>query len=243
MIPSTGTGLLIALLFLVPGSVYQFARSRLRGPAPDDASATNRILRALAVSAMLDTLYAVAVGPHLVRLVRGALAPPYFGFWFGHTREFGLWALLLLFLVPAALAGLDHLRLRVGWTPRLTYDPTPRAWDFAFREIEPTYVRVLTTDGTWLGGWYGLDSFVSSYPEPREIFIETAHLMNADGSFGGEQAGSGGLYVRCDDIRSVEFVDASADGEDTERARQDQLVAEGSSGGDEALEEHVDRSS
>lgn len=29
---------------------------------------------------------------------------------------------------------------------------------------------VLTVDGTWLGGWYGANSFVSSFPEPREMF-------------------------------------------------------------------------
>lgn len=208
MIPNTGVGLLIAVLFVMPGSVYQFVRSRLRGPAPDDASATNRVLRALAVSAFLVTIYAATAGPHLLSLLLRAHAQ----FTLGdqlleHGRELALWALILLFLIPAVLAALDFLRLRLGWTLRLTYDPTPRAWDYAFRDIDPTYVRLLTTEGVWLGGWYGPNSFVSSYPEPREIYIEVAHLMNDDGSFGDEQNGSGGLYVRCDDIRSVEFVD------------------------------------
>lgn len=208
MVPSTGVGLLIAVLFVVPGSVYQFVRSRLRGPAPDDASATNRVLRALAVSAFLATVYAATAGPHLVTLARDSRArtTPYDQL-LAHGREFALWALALLFLIPAALAALDYGRLRLGWTFRLTYDPTPRAWDYAFRDIHPTYVRLLTNDGVWLGGWYGPNSFVSSYPEPREIYIETAHRMNDDGSFGDEQPGSGGLYVRCDDIRAVEFVD------------------------------------
>jgi hypothetical protein len=118
--------------------------------------------------------------------------------------------------VPAALAGADDWRLRKGLSLRLAYDPTPRAWDYAFREIEPTYVRVLTTDGTWLGGWFGENSFVSSYPEPREMFIQTAHLMDADGSFGAEQVGTNGMYVRCDDIRAVEFVDGRPAGDDND---------------------------
>ncbi len=212
MVPSTSVGLLITVLFVVPGSVYQFVRSRLRGPAPDDASATNRVLRALAVSAFLATVYAAAAGPHLVRLARDASEQAtVYEQLLAHGRELALWALGLLFLVPAALAVLDFARVKYGWTLRLTYDPTPRAWDYAFREIEPTYVRVLTPDGVWLGGWYGPNSFVSSYPEPREIYIEVAHQMNADGSFGAEQPGSGGLYVRCDDARAVEFVDASSE--------------------------------
>ncbi len=227
MIPSTGVGLLIAVLFVVPGSVYQFVRSRLRGPAPDDASATNRVLRALAVSAVLVTIYAATAGPHLVTLARDSRRAPTIDDQFlAHGRELALWALGLLFLVPAALAALDYARLRAGWTFQLTYDPTPRAWDYAFRDINPTYVRMLTTEGSWLGGWYGPNSFVSSYPEPREIYIEVAHLMNEDGSFGAEQPGSGGLYVRCDDIRAVEFIDPpawdTASGGDSGTAARDQ---------------------
>jgi len=57
--------------------------------------------------------------------------------------------------------------------------------------------------------WYGEDSFVSSYPEPREIFIQSAHLMTEDGTIGAELPGSNGLYVRCDDVRAVEFVDGT----------------------------------
>jgi hypothetical protein len=34
--------------------------------------------------------------------------------------------------------------------------------------------------------------------------------MSEEGEFGDEIQGSGGLYVRCDDIRLVEFVDPQA---------------------------------
>jgi len=209
-IPGTAAQLLIALLFVVPGSVYQAARSRLRGPTPDDTLPSARILRALAVSAFLDALYALFFGSTLVDLATEKADKPGgpSGF-MAHPRETGLFALLLLFVIPVAVAIVEYWVLRRGWRLPLTYDPTPRAWDFAFADIEPTYVRVLTVDGTWLGGWYGENSFVSSFPEPREMFIETAHLMAPDGSFGPEQPGSNGLYVRCDDIRAVEFVDGS----------------------------------
>ncbi len=217
MIPGTYQQLVIALLFVLPGFVYQALRSRLRGPAPDDSNATNRVLRALGVSAGLASVYAAVVGPYLAGLAETRPAHP--GGAAGllaHVRQVGLLSLLLVFVVPAALAGADYWRLRKGLSLRLAYDPTPRAWDYAFREIEPTYVRVLTTDGTWIGGWFGENSFVSSYPEPREMFIQTAHLMDADGSFGAEQVGTNGMYVRCDDIRAVEFVDGRPVGDDND---------------------------
>ncbi len=232
--PATAQQLIIFLLFVLPGFTYQAVRARLKGPAPDDASATNRVLRALGVSALLASLYAVAFGPYLVHLSRAYPLRPGAGQGLlAHPRQTGALALGLVFAVPALLAGLDYLRLRRGWTLKLTYDPTPRAWDFAFRDIKPTYVRILTTDGIWLGGWYGEDSFVSSYPEPREIFIQAAHRMREDGTIGAEQSGSDGLYVRCDDIRSVEFVDGRRAQEQT---GVDQLVT----GRPEVLEEGTD---
>ncbi len=215
MIPASFQQLVIVLLFVLPGFIYQAVRSRLRGPAPDDSSATNRLLRALGMSALLASLYAVGVGPYVAELA--ASKPTSAGGaagLLGHVRKVGLLSFLLVFALPGLLAGADYWRLRRGWSLHLSYDPTPRAWDFAFRDIDPTYVRVLTTDGTWLGGWFGPNSFVSSYPEPREMFIQTAHLMEPDGSIGAEQPGSNGLYVRCDDVRAVEFIDGGVDEDD-----------------------------
>ena len=44
-VPGSGFELVILLLFELPGTVYQFVRSRLRGPRPDDSSALNRVPR------------------------------------------------------------------------------------------------------------------------------------------------------------------------------------------------------
>lgn len=214
-VPGDGFQLVMLLLFVLPGSVYQFVRSRLRGPHADDSSTANRVLRALAVSAGLVTMYAVVVGPRLLGLIAEVqnAGPDEARL---QVRPLAAWAFVLLFVVPAALAAAVYLLSRVPKPAllrrtRLTYDPTPRAWDFAFNDIDPTYVRILTADGRYLGGWYGNDSYVSSYPEPREIFLETANLMERDGSFGDEVVGSAGLYVRCDDVVLVEFVDPPAD--------------------------------
>lgn len=207
-LPGTAAQLFVVLLFVVPGSVYQAARSRLRGPTLDDVLPSARILRALAVSAFLDTWYAVVFGPTVVRLFgRSSERRLQSAGFASHPRATGVMALLLLFVIPIAGALAEYWLRNRGWRFRLSYDPTPRAWDFAFAGVEPTFVRLLTSDGKWLGGWYGENSFVSSFPEPREIFIERAHEIKPDGTFGRKQPGSNGLYVRCDDIRAVEIVD------------------------------------
>lgn len=212
-VPGDGFQLILLLLLVLPGTVYQFVRARLRGPAPDDASALNRVLRALGMSALLSLLYTVTVGPPLWRLAVEASAAARQGE-VPALRGFALWALVLLFIVPAGVALADHLRRIHVTTPgllKLTYDPSyPGAWDFAFLNRGDCYVRLLTLDGRWIGGWMGDDCWVSSYPEPRELFIAQAHAMSEDGSFGPVVPGSIGMYVRCDDIRLIEFLDPSA---------------------------------
>ncbi|QMU72926.1 DUF6338 family protein [Streptacidiphilus sp. P02-A3a] len=186
-IPDTQAQLLIVLMFVLPGAVFQAARSRLRGPTPSDQNATTLILRALSVSTFLNALYLALFGSALVRLYRTAAGVGTGVAHLGEVRAEGFIALALLFLVPSALAAADYGRTRVPWVAlpnwlgqpawwshlRVAYDSTPQAWDFSFVAREPCFVRVLT-EGKWLGGWYGLNSYSSSYPESRQLYLETA---------------------------------------------------------------------
>lgn len=209
-IPTNSLQVAVVLLLVLPGTVYQFVRSRLRGPAPDDASALNRILRALGTSALLASLYVIVAGPWLARLIAATGNQARITH---DLRWLGLWAFVLLFVMPAILAVLDHFRrlhLRLDWL-RLSYDPTfPDPWDFAFDGLEECYVRILTDTGRWIGGYWGAGSWVSSYPEPHAIYISTAHNMMYDGKFGDAVPDSSGMYVRCEDIRLIEFISPTA---------------------------------
>lgn len=215
-VPSNGFQLAVLLVLLVPGIVYQFVRTRLRGPAADDQSAVNRVLRALGMSCVLSLVYVWLLAPDLVTTMDTAAAVAAKGSDPG-LRDLAGWALLLLFVVPAVLAILVFYipravrrlvrdKWNLSW--RLTYDPVPRAWDFAFWDRDPCFVRILTADGTYVGGWYGPDSFASSFPEPRELYVQAAFLLEEDGTFSCPVEGTAGIYIRCDDIRLVEFVDA-----------------------------------
>jgi hypothetical protein len=207
-IPGSFAQLTIVLFFVVPGSVYQAVRERLRGPVPGDLNFSSKLFRALGVSAGLMAVYTAIGGSRLVRLTeeRGHTSPSWKGF-LDHASVNGWLAIGLFLVIPALLALADFWRAAGKVTfKNLTYDPTPRAWDYAFKDIEPCYVRVLTTDGVWLGGWFGERSFISGFPEPREMYIETAHKMSDDGTIGDEQPWSAGIYVRCDDIRAVELL-------------------------------------
>lgn len=207
-VPGTLLQLLVLLFFIVPGFVYQAVRQRVRGPNQDDINFSNKLFRAFGVGAGLMAVYLAVAGHWLLRLteIHHQNKPSWEGV--EHNLVSLAWLSVLLFLViPAALPTVGYF-----WTTRtfsfrsLTYSPVPRAWDYTFTDIEPCYVRVLTTDGSWLGGWFGSRSFISSFPEPREMFIESAYMMQPDGSFGLEQPWSAGIYIRCDDVRAVELL-------------------------------------
>jgi Family of unknown function (DUF6338) len=195
-IPSTAYQLAVLLVLVMPGIVYSAVRSRLRGPTPDDREVGARILRAIMVSAVLDSLYLIVVGPRLVKLVDSTDPAE-------HIREAGVWALILIFVVPAVVAflvnGLDW-DWRNRAIPRVRrqkgYYPTPTAWDFAAPKLGDYFVRIRLSDGRFVGGWLGAKSYLSTYPESRDMYIDRQwRIDHDDGTFLGPVEGTCGVYV------------------------------------------------
>jgi hypothetical protein len=87
-----------------------------------------------------------------------------------------------------------------------TIDPTPRAWDFAFKQGGPFYVRVKLRDGERLGVFFGEYSFASAYPEPEDLFLEEAWRLGDDGSFLEPIAGTAGLLIPLMSVDLVELL-------------------------------------
>lgn len=211
MFPQDLLQLLVIVGAVVPGFVYQISRRRIRGPGPDEQSVTIRVLRSIATSVVFVCVYIAVLGypPLGVELNPDGLPVSW--------RPVAIGTLMLALVIPwfaaraiyylmtappiagATSAITRHLSLRSQW------DPTPSAWDFAFNGRKAGWVRVQTSDGTWMGGWFGDGSFASSFPEPREIFIEQGYVMDGAGVFTGDISAPNGLYIRCDDIRLLDF--------------------------------------
>jgi hypothetical protein len=151
--------------------------------------------------------YVVVLGPWLTTRVRTPADA------FDHPRRTGLILLALVFLVPAAAAAALHYREVSKLYPDepfkkkfKTYNPTPTAWDFAVTRVAPGFVRVLTKGGSWVGGYAGPNSFYSTYPEPREMFVEQAWKLDEDGAFVQAVEGTTGLWIECGDAPVVQFL-------------------------------------
>jgi Family of unknown function (DUF6338) len=218
IIPGT-LGQVLAVVFLIlPGFVFAAVRARLRGPSPADGEFGQRLLTAIVFGAVLDSLYILIGGRHVTAL----FTPQSPAEWMHDPRLLTLAAFGLLVLAPAALAKLDDLRLTGHFdiplsgdrTIRLRYrgryEPTPTAWDYAGPRLGDTFIRVRQPDGSWVGGWFGSKSFLSTWPEPHDLFIESQWIMDADGAFKERLAGSRGVYVSCPQDVVVEWVEAPA---------------------------------
>ena len=193
-------------------------RSRLRGPTPEDQELGVRVLRALAASGLFALAYVIALGPVLTNPVRRPVDDA-----LEHPRVTALVLLGLVFVAPAASAVVLHVREvnklypNLPWKEKFrVYDPTPTAWDFAVNRVGPGYVRVLTKDGVWVGGYAGAESFFTTFPQSQEIFVETAWRLDESGEFKHAIAGSTGQWIECDGAMVVEFLrPQEASGEDT----------------------------
>lgn len=197
-LPSTVTQLVLIVVAVLPGVTYQLVRERQRGVVPGESDTGHRLLRALTASVVLDSLYLALFGPHLT----DALSPENFP---DQARVAALYALLLLFGVPTLAATL------VSWTDRRRlkgrYRATPTAWDHMFRDRPASFARARLKDRSWVGGWYGGDSYASSYPQPAELYLQAAWRMAPDGSFIARVNRTSGLYIRADDIDILEFLE------------------------------------
>jgi hypothetical protein len=109
MTPSTLCQLAILIAFVLPGTVYQAVRARLAGEAPANRDLSNKVLRALAVSAVFDGLYGTILGPTIVSLLRTT-----------RTRDTGLGR---MYEKPASLGSLCSLRSRLP-SPSLPHGDT-----------------------------------------------------------------------------------------------------------------------
>jgi hypothetical protein len=207
---------LTVFVIIIPGFVYQGMRVKFRGPRPEDQDFKVRLLRALATSAVFALAYVIVIGFVLIWTDIPKLPD---NFYVTGLEVFaaGLSVLALVFLVPSGIALVLHVREAKKLYPNLSrkelfsvYDPTPTAWDFAVNRVGPSFVRVLLSDGRWVGGYADEDSFFTSYPEAREIFVEQAFQLNDEGEFGEVVENTAGRWIKCDDAMIVEFVKPAA---------------------------------
>jgi hypothetical protein len=211
-IPSTTTQLLILLLFVVPGFVYQGVRVNLRGRRPTDVDLSTRLVGAIVWSAIFGLIYLIIGGRTLLEAAGGTgtlIQHPRLGAAIALAGGFMLPTLLALFRLSdggTVATWFRDARFSRWFSNRLWYDPTPTAWDKAFQDRSPCFVRILTAQERWIAGYYGPNSYSSSFPEKHQLYLEYCYQVDEDGRIGEAIPDSEGVIVACDSAISVELI-------------------------------------
>lgn len=201
---SAALTLLVAIVFVMPGFVWQGIFSLL-------------VPRRLAWKPLL-LLEFVAESS----LVHGIFSPltylvvAHWAWPTAHPVWFAFYCVVLLLLAPALLGVASAWFITSGRLTaflakfgRSTFHPIPEAWDRMFFEKmrRAALVRVTFEDGTMVAGLYGLESTASSSPIRRDLYLERVCRLKPDGNFDALIDGSRGIWIRCDQVRHVEFLD------------------------------------
>ena len=82
---------------------------------------------------------------------------------------------------------------------------TPSGWEHFFLQGRWAYVRATLKDGRVVGGFFGPTSFTGYTAETPDLYLEQRYQLNKDAWFDGPAPGTLGIYIRAEEIVSVEF--------------------------------------
>lgn len=108
----------------------------------------------------------------------------------------------------------------VGFLTKLRLNPvhpTPSAWDWTFEALGEQFVLVALRDGTHIGGLMGSDSFVSSDPTERGIYIQQIYDIDETDNW---KPMDHGVLIAGGEISSIEFWPLTNSGERTNEKDQ-----------------------
>lgn len=233
MIPDTLLQVAIFVMFVAPGIMYATVRVACVGFRGPDLGAASRILEALFVGVIFDAFYVLMFFPFVLDVLRSPVrAISHLSV--GQAAIAIVLILIVPGLVAAALslkirrtapdpltdAGKRYAQKQIAkqlkrdhrskfphWYRANGYRSTPLAWDYkALNMPLGQFVRVRTENGIYYGGWYSRDSYMSTYPQPRDIYIESQWTMSPNGDFQEPILDAGGMWLSITDKCVVDWI-------------------------------------
>lgn len=195
--PTSFSQILILLVFIIPGFVLMRVK-RVAYPTAEDSTAST-VLDSLALSCVV---YALA-SPLL-----------YLSYLYGWPVKrpvlFSTLALVILLALPCGLGG---LYLRFSKTDKARWlreflgfpNPDPTAWDYHFRKRKAYWVWLTFKSGKVMAGLFGPNSYASSFPHKRDLYIEKLLRLDENGDVVEWIEGSAGALVTMEDLERIQF--------------------------------------
>lgn len=136
------------------------------------------------------------------------IAQPYYAIEVDSLWHATLWFAYVL-LCPALAGTLLGLSVQQGWTRKIlvkaklkTVHSIASAWDWRFSNCQDCFVLAVMKDGTKWAGYIGEQSFMSSIPTERDIFIEKVYEIDSGDIWNPRESG---VWLAHGEIQSIEF--------------------------------------
>lgn len=141
-------------------------------------------------------------------------------YWIYQTEYFkenpfntGLMWLCIIFISPFILGMLwgvltqkNIITNALGLIGLNTINPIPTSWDYKFsRTDEAVWVIITLKDKSIIAGLWSSDSFSSSDPSERDIYLEKVYTIPDSGSWEPAGDNNDGVLISGDEIKTVEF--------------------------------------
>jgi len=190
------------IVFALPGFIFSGVRRWLRGESVEDRDIGLTIARGAVFAVTLTAIYLVFFGSQLSEGLSSKAGSDTLSI--RDPSRIGLTVLLLYVVLPFAISFLFQIRhtswsaltwpkktpgwIRwlLGWvrTPhsKVGYSAVPNAWNHAI-DTNPNgvWIKVKRSNGDWVGGWYTSQSFATTYPEPRSLYIAEQYEITDTG--------------------------------------------------------------
>ena len=189
----------LILGFLVPGLIVLFVRAQfMTGRKPPH---TAELLSYLTVSVIY---YAFALP--FVDLVRSIHES-------GYVKTLSWFA--LIFIGPAALGLLlginvqkNLFRRMLQWFRLNPVHGIPTAWDWKFGGMTNQWVLVTLKNGSRIAGFCGQESFMSTDPSERDIYIQWIYDISDENKW--SSRGEKGVLITAGEVQTIEFWPATS---------------------------------
>ncbi|MBF0495538.1 MAG: hypothetical protein HQK58_03020 [Deltaproteobacteria bacterium] len=127
------------------------------------------------------------------------------GFVANHPVIYIFSMMFVVLVFPIFLPYLWSKLIKWRWLMRNLQSPYPTAWDFFFGQRKCAFVLIHHKNGNKIGGYYGRESFASSYPRGGDIYLETVIAVDDGGRFIEPVDATLGLLIRKNDYELIEF--------------------------------------
>jgi hypothetical protein len=195
-VPTTIGAVLVIVAFVIPGfvgsRVLSFAHSR---PESSDGRIILEAITFSCVNYSVLSWFLVLTWDHN---------------WYENPYILAACVFLVLFVSPVLLALLLAWLIDTKWGRKLRLSfgmahPVPTAWDCFFRKSVPCWIVATMKDGKVIAGFYGPNSFASSFPAAQDLYLEKLCDLTPQGKIKGLTAFSNGCIIQMGSVSMLEL--------------------------------------